>query len=371
MREVLDEAPQGRACRVGWPQKILVIRALQLGDLLCAVPALRALRSAFPGARVTLAGLPWAREFAARFNRYVDDFIEFPGFPGLPERECDLRGVPQFLHEVQARRFDLALQLHGSGRLLNPLTALFGAHRCAGFYTEGAYCPDPERFFVWRESEHEIVRYLRLMHELGIVACDTSLEFPITEQDRAVCEAIASRFGLEPGRYLCVHPGSQLPSRRWPAARFAAVADDLAGAGFDVVLTGTAHEAPLARSVSAALHHAAIDLTGATSLGALAALIADAALLVCNDTGVSHIAAALRTPSVVICCGSDFRRWAPLDRDRHRVLHHPVPCRPCLYRACPIGHPCANGVEPQGVVAEARRLLAEYSSPKGSTACAG
>ena len=371
MHELLNAGAPRRACRLGWPKKILVIRALQLGDLLCAVPALRALRSAFPGARVTLAGLPWAREFAARFNGYVDEFIEFPGFPGLPERECDLQAVPHFLHEVQARRFDLALQMHGSGRLLNPLTALFGARQCAGYREEGAYCPDPERFFVWQENEHEVVRYVRLMRSLGIAACDTRLEFPITDLDHEAWNGIAARYGLANARYVCVHPGSQLPSRRWPAERFAAVADELADDGYEIVLTGTAREAALTRKVSAAMHHAAIDLSGGTSLGVLAALIRSAALLVCNDTGVSHIAAALRTPSVVISCGSDFRRWSPLDGDRHRVLHHPVECRPCVYHACPIGHPCATGIEVARVVAEARRQLAMHQAWNERTACAG
>lgn len=369
MREALNNAAPRNARRLSRPRTILVIRALQLGDLLCAVPALRALRNAFPEARVTLAGLPWASEFSARFDRYIDDFIEFPGLPGLPERECDVRGVPRFLHEVQSRRFDLALQLHGSGRLFNPLTVLFGARECAGYYAEGAYCPDPDRFFLWREDEHEILRYVRLMRELGIAACDTSLEFPLGDADRDACNGIAVRFGLETGRYVCLHPGSQLPSRRWPAERYAAVADQLTMAGYQIVVTGTAGEAALTRKVTATMQHSAIDLAGATSLGALAALIDGAAALVCNDTGVSHIAAALRTPSVIVCCGSDFRRWAPLDCQRHRVLHHPVDCRPCVYHACPIGHPCATGIASERVATEVGRLLFRDAARNASPAC--
>jgi ADP-heptose:LPS heptosyltransferase len=101
----------------------------------------------------------------------------------------------------------------------------------------------------------------------------------------------------------------------------------------------------------------AIDLAGETTLGALAAVIARARLLVSNDTGVSHIAAALRTPSVIVACGSDPKRWAPLDAELHRVLYHPIACRPCAYAECPIGHPCALAISSRQVVEEARRAV--------------
>lgn len=332
--------------------KIAILRALQLGDLLCAVPAFRALRAAHPQAELALVGLPWAREFVARFRRYLDSFIEFPGYPGMPERRCDPNALPAFFSDLRNRKFDLAIQMHGSGELTNPLVRLMGAAQSAGFYRKGAYCPDAERFLEWRDREHEILRNLRLLARLGVPASAARLEFPLYKPD---LEEIAA---LRLKSYAVVHPGSQLASRRWPVSRFAEVADALAWEGLAIVLTGTEAERALTRQVSEAMRDPALDLAGCTTLGGVAALIAGARLLVSNDTGVSHIAAALQTPSVIIACGSDPHRWAPLDRQLHRVLYHDIACRPCAYADCPIGHPCATAVPARRVIDEALKVFA-------------
>src|SRR5262245_37572888 len=121
------------------PARVVILRALQLGDLLCAVPAFRALRAALPDAEIVLVGLPWARVLVERFPHYLNGFREFPGYPGLPERPAQVERIPAFLTAMQAERFDLVLQMHGSGPFVNRLTVLFGARRCAGFYLPGDY----------------------------------------------------------------------------------------------------------------------------------------------------------------------------------------------------------------------------------------
>ncbi|MDB5760610.1 MAG: hypothetical protein JWM30_3899, partial [Burkholderia sp.] len=207
-------------------RRIVVFRALQLGDLLCAVPALRALRRAAPQAHITLVGLPWASSFVTRYSMLVDDLMVFPGYPGMPEVEPEPEALPRFLESARARAFDLAIQLHGSGVLTNPLTLALGARRNAGLYAAGQPCPDADTFIQWIPEEHEVLRYLRLMSHLGVASDGEHLAFPLLPDDHAECARIAP--GLEPGTYVCVHPGARMPSRRWPPQRFAEVADGLA-----------------------------------------------------------------------------------------------------------------------------------------------
>ncbi|MEZ4599692.1 MAG: glycosyltransferase family 9 protein [Syntrophotaleaceae bacterium] len=301
-------------------REIVVLRALQLGDLLCAVPAFRSLRSAFPEAKITLVGLPWALGFVKRFHRYLDDFIEFPGFPGLPERTPDIARLPGFLHQIQSRQFDLALQMQGSGAITNPLLALFGAWRNAGFFLPGEFCPDENLFLPYPADEPEVRRHLKLMAHLGVPKLGEHLEFPLYEQDLSEIVGLESMHGPLKTPYACVHPGSRAQARRWPAEYFARVADGLAERGLGVFLTGSAEEAPLTRAVQSLMRCPAVDLAGKTSLGGIGAFLSGARLLVSNDTGLSHLAAALRIPSIVLFSASDPRRWAPLDAKLHRAV---------------------------------------------------
>lgn len=304
------------------PRSVVVLRALQLGDLLCAVPALRALRAALPEAYISLIGLPWAQAFAARFKHYLDGFIPFPGYPGLPEREPDIHAFPEFLSTVQQHRFDLAIQFQGSGIYTNPLTALLSAKRCAGFYAEGEFCPDADHSLPYPEDEPEIQRLLRLMEFLGAPSQGEALEFPLEAADHnELGRYVDAEVLRQP--YACLHPGARSAVKRWRSECFAAVGDALSDCGLQIVLTGSEGEARLTRAVAAAMRAPAIDSAGPISIGGLAALLSRARLLVSNDTGVSHLAAALRVSSVVLFVASDMARWAPPNRDLHRCVWDP------------------------------------------------
>ncbi len=343
------------------PQRVVLLRALVLGDMLCAVPAFRSLRAALPKAHLVLVGLPWARDFATRFSRYFDGFLEFPGFPGLAERSPNVGQFPGFLQTVQQTRFDLAIQMHGSGLLTNPLTMLLGARQTAGFYQPGQWCPDADWFLPYPGHEPEVDRLLHLLEFLGVPRCGDALEFPMSEEDDAALRAIPQVRRLTPGSYVCLHPGASVAARRWKPEGFAAVGRALAHAGLKVVLTGSLAEADLADTVSRQMAASAVNLAGRTRLGTLAALFRGSRLVVCNDTGISHLAAALRVPSVVIVLSSDPVRWAPKDKHRHRLVVHPVACRPCSHALCPGDFSCAEGITIEMVTQTALELLAAFA----------
>ncbi|HWT71932.1 MAG TPA: glycosyltransferase family 9 protein [Oxalicibacterium sp.] len=305
-------------------RKIAVFRALQLGDMLCAVPALRALRTALPHAHITLIGLPWAAQFAQRFRGYIDDFRAFPGHPSFPEQPVQQDALPDFYRAMRAARYDLALQLHGSGDISNGVVEDFGARRTAGYATAGSARCDAHSYFPYPDGGPEPLRLLGLMRLLGAPQAGTHLEFPLHEEDwdELKCSGLAA--GLVAGNYFCVHPGARFRDKCWPPQRFAEIAEALARQfGLQAVLTGSAKESDLTQAVAAHMQSPAVDTASPLSIGAMAALMSGARLMICNDTGVSHIAAGLRLRSVVIFNKADMVRWGPLDHRLHRCIWDP------------------------------------------------
>jgi ADP-heptose:LPS heptosyltransferase len=229
-----------------------------------------------------------------RFARYLDALVPFPGWPGIPEVPFEAPRTLEFLAAAQSDPVDLAIQAHGSGTDVNAFVALLGARRTAGFAPRG--------------------------------------RMPAV-----------------------VHPGASVADRRWPAARFAGVADHLATRGLRVVLTGVPTEAEATTGVADRMRARPLDLTGRTSLGALGALLAGASLVVANDTGVGHLAEAVGTPTVRVFGASDPARWASLDADRHAALVPPD-----------LGTRCARWLDPGHPDCTAARCVARGADPAPS-----
>lgn len=280
--------------------RILVLRALGLGDLLTAVPALRALRTAHPLHELVLAA-PSRLGEAAAATGVVDRLLP---------ASAPARGVPQMIHWTGPPPA-VAVDLHGNGPASHlPLQALRPARLLAYAHPATPRIAGP----VWREDEHERSRWCRLLTWYGIPADPEDL-----------------RIGAPPGPFpapgaVVVHPGADAAARRWPPERFAAVAHALHRAGHRVVVTAGAGEGPLARQVAAqaGLPPSAV-LGGAADVpfGELAALVAGARAVIVGDTGLAHLASALGTPSVVLFGPVAPRLWGPPRVPRHEVLWHP------------------------------------------------
>ncbi len=357
-------------------RRVAVFRALQLGDLIQAVPALRALRAGFPRAEITLIGLPWASSFAGRFSRYVDRFVEFPGFPGIAEREVIAERTARFIEEQRSYGYDLAIQMHGSGRTSNRFVHELGASMTAGYFeghdagqltsrTESLKSPGHDKGVLtfaapYPDDQPEVYRNLGLAKLLGCPADDPTLEFPLNESDYAEAAALLPNVPGTTRPRIGMHTGSRPPARRWPASYFASLADELVHLwNAQIILTGSTDELSIVRSVEEQMTTRPITLAGKTSLGGLAAIIDTLDLFISNDTGPAHIANALGTPSITIFGPADYRRWAPLNQSLHRIARHPVACSPCGYWDCPIDHRCLRRVSPESILKAAGDLLAK------------
>ncbi len=308
---------------------VLALRALGIGDLATAVPALRGLRAGFPSRRLVLAAPPWLAPLA-ELTGAVDRLVPLSGLDGHPD------ALPSPA---------IAVNLHGRGPQSHRLLARLHPEQLIAFRCPEAGCPDgPE----WTDDEHEVARWCRLLDWYGIAAYPGDLDLHVPAVPPPVRDA------------AIVHPGGSCPARRWSEGRFAKVARHLHEAGEHVLVTGSPSEARLARRVAAMAHlHPERVLAGDTDVGTLAALVASARLVVSGDTGVAHLATAYGTPSVVLFGPVPPRLWAPpADRRQHRVLWHGAHGLPSISVAEVL---TALGGLP--LVSRARRAAARAAAP--------
>lgn len=304
--------------------QILIFRALKLGDMLCSLPALKAIRMKFPDSKITLVSHPVMKDLFARYPHYIDEFISFPGFPGMPETAVSPERTLSFLSDMQRRKFDLVLQLHGSGEFSNTVVSMFNGKKTAGFYREGHFCPDQELFIPYPDGLSEVHRCLSLLKVFGVEGVSDQIEFVVSKSEADKAEILLEQHGISQEGHVCLHPGASVASKRWSPSGFAKVADYLVWKGLRVIFTGSSVEDQLVEEIMSRMESPAMNAARFNlPLGELAALIQRSQGLICNDTGVSHLAAALKVPSIVIFSETDPVRWAPLDQAKHHWLYRP------------------------------------------------
>lgn len=351
--------------RVPGVRSVAVLRANAVGDFVVALPALEALRAAYPDARITLLGRAWHAEFLRERPSPVDEVIAMPVFAGVGwplDAQQDTAAQAAFFEAMHERRFDLALQLHGGGLHSNPLVRRLGARLTAGFHTPGAMPLD--RMLPYRELHPEVLRLLEGVALVG--ACGRTVEphLVVTPHDRNEAAAVlpASERPL-----VVLQPGAADPRRRWSPASFAAVGDHFAELGAEIAVNGTMAEAEAVAGVLQGMRHQerVHDLTGRLSLGGLLGLIERARLVVSNDTGPAHLARALGVATVAVYWIGNMIGHGPISSARQAVavswrLDCPVCGRNCMTVDCGHTSSFVDDVEPAQVIALAEPL---YEGP--------
>jgi lipopolysaccharide heptosyltransferase II len=347
-------------------ENVLCVRLDALGDVLMTTPALRALKESRPGRRLTLLTSPAGVE-AARLVPEVDDVLVYdaPWMKATAPR-ADSRPDFALIEGLRRHRFDAAAVFTVCTQ--NPLPAAFLCF-LADIPLRLAHCrenpyqllthwvADPEANGFVR---HEVRRQLDLVAAVGCRTADERLSIRFSEAARRRVRMLLGEFGIPAGRpWVVVHPGASSPSRRYPPEQFARAARLLVrDAGCAVVFTGSESERPLVELIRALMVARSHSLAGRLNLDELAGLLASAPLLLANNTGPVHMAAAVGTPVVDLYALTNPQHtpWAVPSR----VLFHDVSCKNCLKSVCPEGHhDCLRRVAPESVVAAARELLAE------------
>jgi ADP-heptose:LPS heptosyltransferase len=291
---------------------VLILRALGLGDFFTGVPALGLIRRALPGARLWLAGPAHLGELA-RDAGLVDRLIDYCGLVELPP----LPACPP--------QTDIAIDLHGNGPASRSVLGACRPKRLIAYTVE----PGPDSTLVWDPAEHEVARWCRLV--AAAFGIDAQAAGGVAGS--LPCPGRPPRL---PPQAIVVHPGASAPSRRWPAERFTAVARALTRYGRPVVVTGSHAERELVTRVAEASGTSPLaDL----ALPELLGLIAHAALVVCGDTGIAHVASTYRTRSVVLFGPVPPSQWGPPLSPLHRPLY-------ARRRDDPAGDPHGAAVDP-------------------------
>lgn len=342
---------------------MLCVRLDTLGDVLMTTPAIRALRESVPGRRITLlTSAPGAA--AAALVPEIDDVLVYPA-PWLksgPMRN-DSRADREMFDTLRARKFDAAVIFTVYSQ--NPLPSALMCHM-ADIPLRLAHCREnPYQLLSdWiaelepgQLTRHEVRRQLDLVAAVGCRTADERMSIRVPDEAKRSVRRLLCEIGIGAGDpWVVIHPGATAASRRWPPEGFAAAAERLATeCGWRVVFTGDTSERELIDGIRAAMSADSASLAGRLSLGEMAALIAAAPLLISNNTGPVHIAAAVGTPVVDLYALTNPQHtpW----KVPSRVLNHDVPCKWCYRSVCPEGHHhCLSLVTPDQVVEAAVEL---------------
>lgn len=346
--------------------KRVVVRGTNwVGDSVMTVPALRALRRLLPDAKITLALRPSAKGIFSEAD-FIDDVLVY-------NRRNAFSVVSQ-AREWRRREFDLAVLFQNAFEAaLIPFLA--GVPLRLGYATESrqAMLTHPLPLPDWRSSKHEVFYYLYLVTALEQLLAGTStvcdadpdISLSISEARKAEAAELLRSYGVNVEKSLvAICPGSiNSRAKRWPAERFAALADRLMDQQRQVVIIGSPDEIDVTNEVTSRMRNRPVVLTGKTTLDQITAALASVDLVVTNDTGPAHIAAALGCHTIVIFGPTNPLTTRPFSF-KAEILRHPPDCAPCMLRDCPIDHRCMTAITVDEVFEHSHALLKRSSFAK-------
>jgi lipopolysaccharide heptosyltransferase II len=345
------------------PRKVMVRTTNWIGDAVLSLPALEALRARLPEAEIVAVSKPWVSEVYANHPAVTRQIVYDPD-----GEHRGAQGFRKLVAALAAEKFDTAVLLQ------NAFHAAWMVWRARipqriGYARDGrsplltdAVEPPPSAYYG-----HQAYYYLELLFRSGLI---DSIE-PVREV-RLTLDRKEKHWGLKaleslglpgPRNLVGLCPGAAFgPAKRWPAERFADLADRLvSGLHADILIFGSRHEKPLAEVIAREMEHTPTIVSGTTTLRQSMALMERCRLIVSNDSGPMHLAAALGTPVVALFGSTDERATGPIG-PRARVVKHGVACSPCGLRECPINFRCMLGLSVDEVYRAALRLVKETSA---------
>jgi lipopolysaccharide heptosyltransferase II len=343
------------------PKKLLVRSTNWIGDAVISLPALDALRKQFPDAEIVLVAKPWVSEVYWHYPAPLRQIIYDPA-----GKHRGAKGFQTLVEELRAEHFDLAILFQNAfqaawmaWRARIPARIGYARDGRGPLLTDSVAVPPRAAY------GHEAYYYFHLLYRAGLIEKPepdrplSGVWLALREAETSWAEKRLQTLRLDTGRTLVgIHPGASFgPAKRWPPERFAALADRLIVAlRANVLIFGSAAEAPLADSIARLMKNAPTVLAGKTTLTQMMALFAYCRLVVTNDSGPMHVAAAMGLPLVAIFGSTDERSTGPLGLHA-RVVKVPVPCSPCGLRECPIDFRCMHSVTVEETYRAAMELM--------------
>jgi len=329
--------------------KILVRGTNWIGDAVMTTPALMALRAECPEAEIVMLANPLV---APLFKHHpaIDRVLIY----ARKGKHQGVHGFYNMTRELHKENFDAALLLQNAFEAA--LLAFAARIPCrAGYPTDARrlLLSDPVELNLADKTLHHTEYYLTLLRRLGFDAPSASLCLHVTP-----AELEWARATLESDNVIALNPGASYGSaKRWFPERFAAVADNLAHRyGAAILLTGGPGEREIGEDIQAFMQCNCINMVGKTNVRQMMALLASSRLLITNDSGPMHVAAAFGIPIVAVFGSTDHTTTSPAS-DKVEIVRKEVDCAPCLLRQCPTDHRCMKNITPDDVTAAAIELL--------------